>query len=136
MKAWILKIAVGIVLINGLGELALTQIHVGAITKLFVNEIGVYLFMFIIFGLTAGFNAFSLESRRNIILFTVSCWVTAVFGYIYLTLMQTDVAAQNTLTMADVQTSWLLIVISIGIYLVGSLVIPWLSWGNVKTIEF
>ncbi len=136
MKEWILKAAIGIVLVNGLGELALSQIHILAITKLFANEIGIYLFMFIIFGITAAFNALSLERRRNIILFTVSCWVTAVFGYIYLTLMQTDVAAQNTLTMADVQTSWLLIAISIGIYLVGSLVIPWLSWGNVKTIQF
>lgn len=136
MKEWILKIAVGIVLLNGLGELALTQIHVLAITKLFANEIGLYLFMFIIFGLTASFNAFSLERRRNIILFTVSCWVTAVFGYVYLSLMQTDVTAQAALTMADVQASWMLIVISIGIYLVGSLAIPWLSWGNVKTAEF
>jgi len=107
-----------------------------AITKLFANEIGVYLFMFVIFGLTATFNAFSLEKRRSIIFFSVSCWVTAVFGYVYLTLMQTDVAAQDALTMADVRTSWLLIVTSIGIYLVGSLVIPWLSWGNVKTAEF
>ena len=136
MKEWILKIAVGIVLINGLGELALTQIHVLAITKLFANEIGVYLFMFIILGMTASFNVLSLEKRLSIIFFAVSCWVTAIFGYVYLTLMQNDVAAQGTLTMADVQTSWLLIVISIGIYLVGSLVIPWLSWGNVKTAEF
>jgi len=136
MKEWMLKIAVGIILINGLGELALTQIHILAITKLFVNEIGLYLFMFIIFGITATFNVLSLKKRRNIIFFSISCWVTAVFGYIYLTMMQTDVAAQDTLTMADVQTSWLLMIVSIGIYLVGSLVIPWLSWGNVKTMEF
>jgi hypothetical protein len=135
MKEWMLKIAVGFILINGLGELALTQVHVLAITKLFVNEIGLYLFMFIIFGITATFNALSLEKRQSIIFFSVSCWVTAVFGYIYLSLMRADVAAQDNLTMADVQTSWLLIIISIGIYLVGSLVIPWLSWGNVKTTE-
>ena len=136
MKEWILKIAVGIILVNGLGELALTQIHVLAITKLFVNEIGLYLFMFIIFGITATFNALSLEKRQSIIFFAVSCWITAVFGFIYLRLLQADVAGQDTLTMADVQTSWLLIIISIGIYLVGSVVIPWLSWGNIKTLEF
>ncbi|GAB4262938.1 MAG: hypothetical protein Kow0080_00780 [Candidatus Promineifilaceae bacterium] len=136
MKEWILKIAIGMTLINGLGELALTQIHISAITKLFVNEIGFYLFLFIIFGITATFNVFSLEKRQNIIFFMVSCWVTAVFGYIYLRLLQADVAAQDALTMADVQTSWLLMIVSIGIYLVGSLVIPWLSWGNAKTTEF
>ena len=136
MKEWILKIAVGIVLINGLGELALTQIHVVAITKLFVNEIGVYLFMFIIFGVTATFNAFSLDKQRSIIIFTVSCWVTATFGFIYIRLLQADVASQDALTMADVRTSWLLIVISIGIYMIGSLVIPWLIWENAAAPEF
>ena len=70
MKDILLKVAVGIMLINGLGQLALSQVHILAITKLFANQIGVYLFLFVIFGLTASFNAFSLEKRRSIILFT------------------------------------------------------------------
>ena len=136
MKDILLKVAVGIMLINGLGQLALSQVHILAITKLFANQIGVYLFLFVIFGLTASFNAFSLEKRRSIILFTVSSWLTAGIGYIYLSLMQTDVAAQGALTMADVRSSSMLVGISIAIYLVGSLVIPWLSWGNVKENQF
>ena len=135
MKDWVLKIAVGIMLINGLGELAFSQIHILAITKLFANEIGVYLFLFVIFGLTTAFNAMSLDKRRGIIFFAFSCWLTAVFGYIYLSILQADVASQATLTMADVQTSWLLVVTSIAIYIVGSLLLPLLSWGNVKATQ-
>lgn len=132
MKEWIFKIAVVIIFINGLGELAISQIHILAITKLFANEIGLYLFLFVIFGLTTAFNVFSLERPRNIFLFVISSWAAAGFGYIYLTIMRADVASQNTLTMADVNSSWLLMTISVGIYLVGSLVIPFLSWENMK----
>ncbi len=53
-------------------------------------------------------------------------------GYLYLRTMQTDVAAQQILTMTDVRTSWLLISISMGIYLVGLLVVPVLAWGKTK----
>ncbi|KAA3661116.1 MAG: hypothetical protein DWQ04_17400 [Chloroflexi bacterium] len=135
MKNIILNIAIGIIIINGLGELAISQVHILAITKLFANEIGMYLFLFTIFGLTTTFNAFSLKTRRSIIFYIVTSWLAAVFGYIYLNLMQADVAAQETLSMVDVQTSWRLMIVSIAIYLVGSIVIPLLSWGNVKTSE-
>ena len=136
MKDWILTLAVGIAVINGLGELAISHIHILAITKLFANEIGVYLFLFIIFGLTTAFNAFSLKTRRSIILFVLTSWLASGAGYVYLRIMQVDVAAQENLTMADVNSSWLLMIISVGVYLVGSIVIPLLSWGNVKENQF
>jgi len=135
MKNIFLNIAVGIIIINGLGELAISQVHILAITKLFANEIGMYLFLFTIFGLTTTFNAFSLKTRRSIILYIATSWLAAVFGFVYLNIMQADVTAQETLTMVDVQDSWRLILISSVIYLVGSFVIPWLSWGNIKESE-
>lgn len=136
MKELILKIVVGILLVNALGQLAASQIHIQAITKIFANEIGLYLFIFIIFGLTTAFNAYILGNRRGLILLTVSGLLAVGAGFVYLNLMQADVAAQETLTMADVRTSWLLMIISIGIYLAGIVVIPILSWGNTKTAEF
>lgn len=132
MKELLLKIIVGIMLINALGELAMSQIHIQAITKIFANEIGIYLFLFIIFGLTTAFNAYLLEKRTGLILLTLSGLMTVGAGYIYLNIMQTDVAAQEALTMADVRTSWLLMIISTGIYLVGLLVVPVLTWGKTK----
>ncbi|MCB0130443.1 MAG: hypothetical protein KDD78_06330 [Caldilineaceae bacterium] len=132
MKEWTLKIVVGMMLISALGELAMSQIHIQAITKIFANEIGFYLFLFIIFGLTTAFNAYLLEKRTGLIILAISGLLAVGAGYIYLDLMQTDVAAQASLTMADVRTSWLLVVISMGIYLVGLLVVPMLAWGTIK----
>ena len=132
MKDLALKFIVGIMLISALGELAMSQIHIQAITKIFANEIGIYLFLFIIFGLTTAFNAYLLEKRTSLILLTLSGLMAVGAGYVYLRIMQTDVAAQEALTMADVRTSWLLVIISMGIYLVGLLVIPVFAWGNIK----
>ena len=132
MKEWTLKIVVGMMLISALGELAMSQIHIQAITKIFANEIGFYLFLFIIFGLTTAFNAYLLEKRTGLIILAISGLLAVGAGYIYLDLMQTDVAAQASLSMADVRTSWLLVSISMGIYLVGLLVVPMLAWGTIK----
>jgi len=134
MKDLILKIVVGIMLVNALGQLAASQIHILAITKLFASEIGFFLFLFIIFGLTTAFNAYLLEKRRGLILLTVSGLLAVGAGYVYLTIMQTDVAAQETLTMADVRTSWLLMGISMAIYLSGIILVPALSWGKMTEI--
>ncbi len=66
MKDLILKVIVGLLLISALGELAMSQIHIQAITRIFANEIGIYLFLFIIFGLTTAFNAYLLENRNKL----------------------------------------------------------------------
>jgi hypothetical protein len=128
MKAFAMKMAAAAVFINALGQLAGSQVHILAITKIFANEIGFYLFLFILCGLVTAFNVFLLETRKGLFFFIVSSWATAVAGYIYVRLMQTDVAAQERLSMAEVQASWTLVILSIGIYLIGSLIIPALGW--------
>lgn len=135
MKDVLLKIAVGALLLNALGELALSQIHILASTKIFAREIGIYLFIFIIFGMTTAFNAFLLKKRWGLIIFTLTSLLTVGAGFVYLRIIQADIAAQDALTMADVKSSWLLVVTSIVIYLVGLVVIPVLSWGTFKTSE-
>lgn len=135
MKNIILKIIVAIVLINGIGEMALSQVHILAVTKLFVTEIGFYLFLFIIFGLTTAFNGLLLDKPRGVILLVVSGAIASGAGFIYLRLLQADVAKQTTLTMADVQTSAMLVAVSIVIYLGGSILISVLSWNDLKTAD-
>ena len=136
MKDLLLKITVGILLLNALGELAVSQVHILASTKIFASEIGIYLFTFIILGLTTAFNAYLLKKRQGLILFIASDLATVGAGFTYIRIMQVDVTAQKVLTMADVKSSWLLVLISIIIYLVGLLLVPWLSWNNLKTSEF
>lgn len=132
MKEWILRILRGIALINAFGQLALSQIHIEAITKIFVKEIGFYLFFFIIFCLLTGFNTYLSENRRGLVLLVLSNWVTVIAGGIYLRILQTDVANQDVLTLADVQFSWMLAIAAVVICLVNSVAIPYLSWGQVK----
>lgn len=133
MKELLLKFAIGIVFVNALGQLAGSQIHILAITKLFARETGFYLFLFIIFGLVTGFNVFLSDKKKGLLFFAFSSWVTAGVGFIYLKIMQADVAAQEALSMADVQQSWVLIIISIIVCLVGSVIIPLLSWRDARS---
>lgn len=135
MKHIILKIVVAIVLVNGIFELAVSQIHILAITKLFSTQIGIYLFLFIIFGLTTAFNGLLLDKRRGVFLLIASGVVAAGAGFIYLRLLQDDLASKASVTMEDVQVSALLVAASIVIYLLGSILISVLSWGDLKTAE-
>ena len=132
MRDWILKIFLGFALVNAFGELAIAQIHILAITKVFAKEIGFYLFLFIIFCLVTGFNALLLERYTGIIFFAFLNWITAGAGYIYLRILQSDIVSQQNLTFAEVRLSWLLVVISISICLINSVAIPLLSWDNAK----
>ncbi|GAB5493177.1 MAG: hypothetical protein Phog2KO_33920 [Phototrophicaceae bacterium] len=133
MRDWLLRILRVIALVNAFGQLAISQIHISAITKVFINEIGFYLFFFIIFCLLTGFNTFLAENRRGIVFLILANWVTAVAGYIYVDILQTDVANQQSLAFADIQLSWTLAVVAIAICLVNSIAIPILSWGQIKT---
>ena len=60
-------------------------------------------------------------------------WITTGAGLVYLRLLQTDVANQETLTLADVQTSWILVIVAIAICLINSFAIPYLSWEQMRT---
>jgi membrane associated rhomboid family serine protease len=135
MKELAFKFAAGVVLINGLGELAVSQIHILVSAKVFAAEIGIYLFLFIISGLVTSFNIFLLKKMQGMIFLIVSCWITAGSGYIYLRILQADVATQKALTMADANTSWLLVAISIFVCLVASFAIPLLGWDQLKRTE-
>ncbi len=133
MKELALKILKAIALVNAFGQLALSQLHIEAITKIFIKEIGFYLFFFIIFCLLTGFNTFLLENRRGIVFLVLTNWLTATTAFIYLQMLQTDVANQEVLTLADVQVSWMLTIAAITICLINSIAIPVLSWRRIKT---
>ena len=127
-----LRILTAILFIVGVGQLAISQVHIAAAAKIFANEIGLYLFIFIIFGLTTGFNAVLIEKPFSIVSLLVSSVFASVGGFVYLRLLQADVAQQEQLTMADVNNSFQLVVASIVIYLVISIIVSILSWPDVK----
>ena len=127
-----LRILTAILFIVGVGQLAISQVHIAAAAKIFANEIGLYLFIFIIFGLTTGFNAVLIEKPFSIVSLLVSSVFASVGGFVYLRLLQADVAQQEQLTMADVNNSFQLVVASTVIYLVISIIVSILSWPDVK----
>ena len=131
-REFFLRIVTAILLIVGVGHLAISQIHIAAITKIFANQIGFYLFVFIIFGLTTGFNAVLIEKPFSVVSLIVSSILSSVGGFVYLRLLQADVLEQEKLTMADVSDSFQLVAFSIGIYLIGSIIVSILSWPDVK----
>ena len=131
-REFFLRIVTGIMLIVGVGHLAISQIHISAITKIFANQIGFYLFVFIIFGLTTGFNAILVEKPFSVVSLIGSAILSAIGGFIYLRLLQADVLEQEKLAMADVSDSFQLVAVSIGIYLVGAIIVSVLSWPDVK----
>ena len=131
-REFFLKIVTTILLIVGVAQLAISQIHVAAATKIFANQIGFYLFLFIIFGLTTGFNAVLIETRRSVFLLLVSSFLGSWGGFVYLRLLQADIVLQEKLTMADVSDSFRLVSASIFVYLVGAIIVSILSWPDVK----
>lgn len=135
MRPIIVRILTIILFIVGVGQLAISQIHISAATKIFANQIGLYLFLFIIFGLTTGFNAVLIENPRSILSLIVSSIIGSWGGFVYLRLLQADVVQQEQLTMADINDSFLLVTVSIVIYLVGSLMVSILSWPDVKAVS-
>lgn len=131
-REFFLRIVTGILLLVGVGHLAVSQIHIAAITKIFANQIGFYLFVFVIFGLTTGFNAVLIEKPFSVVSLIVSSILSSVGGFVYLRLLQADVLDQENLTMADVGDSFQLVAVSIGIYLIGAIIVSILSWPDVK----
>lgn len=127
-----LRIVTGIMFIVGVGQLAISQIHIGAATKIFANQIGVYLFLFIIFGLTTGLNAVLIEKPQSLFSLVGSSVLGSWGGFVYLRLLQAEVVQQEQLTMADVSDSFRVVAASIVIYLVGSIIVSVLSWPDVK----
>ena len=131
-REFILRILTIVLFVVGVGQLAVSEIHIVASTKVFANQIGLYLFMFIIFGLTTGFNALLIEKPRSIASLIISGVLASWGGLIFLRLLQADVAQQEQLTMADVGQSFQMVSVSIVIYLAGSIAVSFLSWPDVK----
>ena len=131
-RAFFLRLATAILFIVGVGQLAISQIHIAATTKIFANQIGLYLFLFIIFGLTTGLNAVLIEKPMSLVSFIGSSILGSWGGIVYLRLLQADVIKQEQLTMADVNDSFRIVAASIVVYLVGAIVVSVLSWPDVK----
>lgn len=112
--------------IAGLGNLAISQIHISTITKVFAPEIGFYFFLFIIFGLVSFMNSLNLRKASsnsgNAILTGIFGVLASGMGLVYIKILLDDIAKENLLTMSDIRPTLYIVGASAVIYGIGCLV--------------
>ncbi|WZL81185.1 hypothetical protein QBE53_15495 [Vallitaleaceae bacterium 9-2] len=115
------KIAKYIVVSMTIIQLALSQIHISAITKVFVLEVGFFLFLFIIFGLLITFNLLSKNNESSKFLFqtTGSIFIACATGIYYMYLMYNDYINNELVTIDQIQLSLIIVGSGIGTYILG-----------------
>jgi len=124
------KIAKYIIVAMTIMQLALSQIHIAAITKVFVLEVGFFLFLYIIFGLLITFNLMSKNNESSKFLFqtTGSIFIAVATGGYFMYLMYSDYKSNSLVELDQIQLSLILVGVGIGTYV--------LSWFYMLIQEF
>lgn len=104
-------------------QLALSQIHIAVITKVFEESVGFYLFLFIIFGIIVAFNSVNLKSGKHLLLDIVGVVFASAAGIKFISQVLNDIKVSTVLTFQDAQISLLVSVITIAIYIIGLIII-------------
>lgn len=119
IHGFLFYLAAIVAVIAGVGNLALSQVHIAIIIGLFNRIIGLYMFGFILFGLISLFGVTRLNGTRSSVLRAMFANAIAMgFGTYYLILMMKDVASQETVTYYFVYNSFITSIIVIIMYLV------------------
>lgn len=114
-----------VLIATALIQLALSQIHIELITKIFIRDIGFYLFLFVIFGLLVLFNLSSMKESAagRLGTYIIMTLATVVSGCIYAYKVWSDYLVQESVTLPDIQASMIITVACILIYLVGGIIV-------------
>lgn len=120
MKEMIFKASRIGIFVAAVGQLAVSQIHIGIITKVFEPSIGFFLFLFVTFGVVLAFNSSSMRNDTGAFIGSLFCIAAAVMGVIYLNILISDVRAGNVLTMEDATVSVLITIVVISTYVIGT----------------
>lgn len=122
MKELLFKSAKFTAIIAAIGQLAISQIHIGIITKVFEPSIGFFLFLFITFGVVMAFNSTSFRAESNPVLFLFGGIASSGTGLIYLNMLNADIRAENLLTFADARVSIFVSIAVITIYIASTII--------------
>jgi Na+-translocating ferredoxin:NAD+ oxidoreductase RnfE subunit len=123
MKTKLLNITILIMSITALLELAMSQVHIKTITKLFSAEVGFYLFLFIIFGLVTLFNLTSVKQSTNNMLLIFSTVVVIAAGLKYVQLLLNDYKVYDNIVFLDIKYALYLAIAGIVVYGLGTIVV-------------
>ncbi len=114
-----------VIMATALVQLALSQIHIEMITRLFVTDIGFYLFIFIIAGLLILFNLTSMAKRGSgrLGMYSVMTLVSLVSGAIFVFKAYGNFLTEESVVMETIQLSLFFIIVSMVVYLVGGAIV-------------
>lgn len=122
MKEKLFTVSKGLLITAGLLELALSQVHILMITKLFTSYVGFYLFIFVIAGMLILFNLSSMtvDNSAKMKEFLMSSVAAIGSGGFFIYIAWTDYLEQESIVFEDIQMSVAMIAIGIVVYIVGT----------------
>ncbi len=123
MKTTIYNISKYIILAVALLQLAISQIHIEIITKVYETNVGFYLFLFIIFGLVVAFNSISNKKKSKMFIDLFGSVVAVFAGYQYITIVFANIAPDRLLNYQDIQYSIYISIAAIAIYIIGTIIL-------------
>ncbi len=117
------KIAKWLIIFVSLLELALSKIHIKAITAMFNVTLGFYLFLFILFGLLLIFLLTSIKNLgiNSIFKITLTGLISIGSAAYCIYLMWMDYKSHNNIALSDFRFSLILLIIAIAVYVLGIL---------------
>ena len=116
MKEKVFKTAKTLMFLVALGQLALSQVHIGIITKVFAPSVGIVLFLFIIFGLVTAFSSSAIARGTNAGVALLGCLAALIMGFFYLRILFADIATGTLLSFADARLSILFSLVAMAVY--------------------
>ena len=106
-------------------QLALSQIHIKAISVIFAQPVAFYLFLFILFGLLVMFTLFSTKAldKSNVFKVLSVSIITGGAGICTAVLLWSDYKAYASIHFQNIDKSLYLLLSGAAVYLIGTLVI-------------
>ncbi|WP_461207097.1 hypothetical protein [Clostridium sp. DL1XJH146] len=123
MKEKVFNISKFVMFFVAMIQLALSQIHIDIITKVFATNVGFYLFLFIIFGMIIALNVVSTKSDGKMLVVAFGAIMSSAAGIKYLQMVLADISAGNLLTFQEASISIYFSIFSIVVYLLGTILL-------------
>ncbi len=123
MGSKVFKISKWLISAVAVMQLAISQIHIKVITKVFDSSIGFYLFLFILFGMVMTFNISTMKSKSKILLYLITAVAAVASGLKYIMLLFQDISTGAYLTFEQAQISVVLSIAALFVYFIFSILI-------------
>lgn len=125
MKEKLFNISKLMLMAAGLLELAISQVHILMITKLFTRDVGFFLFIFILSGLMVWFNlsSMTIDDHGKFKQYILTSVIAVGSGIYFVMMTWNDYLTQESVMMEDIQASVAIILIGVVIYLVGCIAV-------------